>query len=302
MAPEDLREYAGLTTTTILCKQKITLSAAGIELIKWALEGTFGAIEEIGAAKKKATTNGTKEVNGNGIGHNEEMADEEVEHSPHPVAYLVMGCVIVRYQSGGAVEIEWEGNMLNDGIADAVMAVLFTVESSPAAVKRKYHSLVSSSSTADCRAESSKLHHHQHEHSKRNPHANLTSEERFSRLCMFLEAQFGASITPITQPKQAPKPPKPSIDDNGIKAEPMDDEDGDDEDDLADLEAEEMERLHSIGIPVPGVEIRVDKHIAKVWLETLEVECSYGVLKDRVKAVVERAVETVAPLWGQRKA
>src|SRR6266567_3190900 len=36
MAPEDLREYAGLTTTTITCKQRMTLSAAGIDLIKWA--------------------------------------------------------------------------------------------------------------------------------------------------------------------------------------------------------------------------------------------------------------------------
>lgn len=149
MAPEDLREYAGLTTTTIMCKQTITLSAAGVELIRWALEGTFGAIEEIGA-KKKTTVNGTKEMNGNGVDHDEEMADEEVDHSPHPVAYLVMGCVTVRYQSGGAVEVEWEGNMLNDGIADAVMAVLFTVESSPAAVKRKHRTLCSSSTTADC--------------------------------------------------------------------------------------------------------------------------------------------------------
>ena len=37
MAPEDLREYAGLTTTTITCKQRMTLSTAGIDLIKWAL-------------------------------------------------------------------------------------------------------------------------------------------------------------------------------------------------------------------------------------------------------------------------
>ena len=34
------------------------------------------------------------------------------------------------------VELEWEGNMMNDGVADAVMAVLLTVESSPASVKR----------------------------------------------------------------------------------------------------------------------------------------------------------------------
>lgn len=136
MAPEDLREYAGLTTTTIMCKQRITLSAAGIDLIKWALEGTFGAIEQI-SPHKKPSSNGATQVNGHGVSHGEEIADEEVDRSPHAVSYLVMGCVIVRYQNNGEVEVEWEGNMLNDGFADAVLAVLFTVESSPAAVKRR---------------------------------------------------------------------------------------------------------------------------------------------------------------------
>ena len=135
MAPGDLREYAGLTTTSIVCKQRITLSAAGIDLIRWALEGTFGALEEIGL-KSKTMTNGASNMNGHTIEqHNEE--DEEIDHSPHPVAYLVMGCVTVRYQNSGEVEVEWEGNVLNDGIADAVLAVLFTVERSPAAVKRR---------------------------------------------------------------------------------------------------------------------------------------------------------------------
>jgi cleavage and polyadenylation specificity factor subunit 3 len=129
MAPEDLREYAGLTTTTITCKQRMTLSAAGIELIKWALEGTFGSIEELPESKSDGMTNGDSHMNGTS-----EEADEEI--SSHSTAYLVMGCVTVRYRNNGEVELEWEGNMLNDGIADAVMAVLFTVESSPAAVKR----------------------------------------------------------------------------------------------------------------------------------------------------------------------
>lgn len=145
MAAEDLREYAGLDTTSIMCKQRLTLSAAGIELIRWALEGTFGAVEEIGAkqkTKKMMMMNGnTTETNGrNGVAHHyhDEHADEEINHSPHPVAYLIMGCVIVRYQNSGEVTVEWEGNMLNDGIADAVLAVLFTVESSPAAVMRMF--------------------------------------------------------------------------------------------------------------------------------------------------------------------
>lgn len=132
MAPEDLREYAGLTTTTIGCKQRFKLSAAGIDLIKWSLEGTFGSIEELPETKnrKKADDN-TDEKNGD-----EEEADEEVNQLV--AAYLVMGCVTVRYRSNGEVELEWEGNMLNDGIADAVIAVLMSVETSPAAVKRKH--------------------------------------------------------------------------------------------------------------------------------------------------------------------
>lgn len=135
MAPEDLREYAGLTTTTIVCKQRLTLSAAGIDLIQWALEGTFGAIEKIGGKGKEI--NGDAETNGNGSTYGDEMADEEIKRSSQHAAFLVMGCVMVRYQNSGEIEIEWEGNMLNDGIADAVLAVLFSVESSPAAVKRK---------------------------------------------------------------------------------------------------------------------------------------------------------------------
>jgi cleavage and polyadenylation specificity factor subunit 3 len=136
MAPEDLREYAGLTTTTITCKQRLHMSAAGIDLIKWALEGTFGSVEELPEMRKShVLTDGI--ANGNGNGALVEAADEEVVQLV--AAYLVMGCVTVRYRSNGEAELEWEGNMLNDGIADAAMAVLLSVESSPAAVKRKFN-------------------------------------------------------------------------------------------------------------------------------------------------------------------
>ena len=276
MAPEDLKEYAGLTTTTIMCKQRLTLSTAGIDLIKWALEGTFGAVEEI-SPKSKPLSNGDPYSDGIDGTLEKDGVDGQIDHSPRPFSYLIMGCVTIRYENSGEVAVEWEGNMLNDGIADAVLAVLLSVESSPAAVKQ-----------------SSKINPHLHHSEDRNLHANVTAEERFSRLCMFLEAQFGPLITPITQPRITFKSIKQNSDANGIKPDP---EEEVSEDEMKDLEAEEMERLHSMGIPVPGVEIKVDKHVAKVWLETLEVECANGVLRDRVKAVVERAVETVAPLW-----
>ncbi|RMD43019.1 hypothetical protein DV735_g2110, partial [Chaetothyriales sp. CBS 134920] len=225
MAPEDLREYAGLSTTTIICKQHITLATATIDLIKWALEGTFGSIEELG--REPART------------------------------FLIMGCITLRWSGREKqVELEWEANIANDGISDAVMAVLMTI---------------------------------------RNPLADLTADSRFSRLCGFIEEQFGDNITPIERPRLPRPDTKP-----GAKDEPESEEEEEDDALFEEQEATERARLASLGIPVPGLEIKVDKHLARVWLETLDVECAYPVLRDRVKAVVERAAETVAPLWSTR--
>lgn len=263
MAPEDLKEYAGLTTTTIMCRQRLTLSYAGVDLIRWALEGTFGAIR---------TVSSPSIMNGNSNGaKTEEEADEEIKR-PEQTVFEVMGAVTVKVGEQGEVEVEWEGNMANDGIADAVLAVLFTVESSPAAVKQ-----------------SSKQHSHSHEEPKRNPHAGITPQERLSRLCMFLEAQFGEdAIKPIEKPKLPAVIEENSEAEDSAAAEKA----------QAQRELAELQRLHEAGIPVPGLEIRLDEKLsAKVWLETLEVECNTKSLRERIKAVVDRACEVIAPLW-----
>ncbi|OGM49193.1 endoribonuclease ysh1, partial [Aspergillus bombycis] len=290
MAPDDLREYAGLTTTTITCKQHITLSSASMDLIKWALEGTFGAIEEIGPktdVKEELVEDekGSKEESK----LKEEAADEEIPIE-NEQAYLVMGCVVIRYfPRTREVELEWEGNMMNDGVADAVMAVLLTVESSPASVKQS----------------AKQKHHHHHHHTLElpNPHSQLDPEERFARLLMMLEAQFGSDISPIERPRLPTTQLTNGATKNETAAEqtPKEEEEDDDDDEerLADLEAAELARLHALGIPVPGIEIKVDKHIARVWLEDLEVECANAVMRDRVRVVVERAVETVAGMWAE---
>ncbi|PLB44579.1 cleavage and polyadenylation specifity factor, 73 kDa subunit [Aspergillus steynii IBT 23096] len=286
MAPDDLREYAGLTTTTITCKQHITLSSASMDLIKWALEGTFGAIEEIG---QKA--NAKEENVDSKLEEDEEMknepADEEIPIEASQT-YLVMGCVIIRYNPRTReVELEWEGNMMNDGVADAVMAVLLTVESSPASVKQ-----------------SAKQHHHHHHHGELelpNPHSQVDAEERFTRLLMMLEAQFGSDISPIERPRLPEQPSNGAVkNETSIKPDPdSTDQTPDSEDDTSNVKAElaELARLQALGIPVPGIEIKVDKHVARVWLENLEVECANAVMRDRVRVVIERAVETVANMW-----
>ncbi|KAE8330773.1 beta-lactamase-like protein [Aspergillus sergii] len=291
MAPDDLREYAGLTTTTITCKQHITLSSASMDLIKWALEGTFGAIEEIGpktdVKEELVEEKSSKEI----FKLKEEAADEEIPIE-NEQAYLVMGCVVIRYfPRTREVELEWEGNMMNDGVADAVMAVLLTVESSPASVKQS----------------AKQKHHHHHHHDTfelPNPHSQLGPEERFTRLLMMLEAQFGSDISPIERPRL----PTTQLTNGAAKnetsaqlsaAEKTPKEEEEDDESLAELEAAELARLHALGIPVPGIEIRVDKHIARVWLEDLEVECANPVMRDRVRVVIERAVETVASMWAE---
>ncbi|KAI7972945.1 hypothetical protein EIK77_001519 [Talaromyces pinophilus] len=113
---------------------------------------------------------------------------------------------------------------------------------------------------------------------------------------MILEAQFGDTMTPIEKPRLASKAPTQ----NGTTAEgekDAEEEEGEEEEELAQAEADELSRLHALGIPFPGVEIKIDKHVARVWLEDLEVDCSYAVLRDRVRVVLERAVETVASMW-----
>ncbi|KAF3481061.1 endoribonuclease ysh1 [Arthroderma uncinatum] len=291
MAPDDLREYAGLTTTMVTCKQYITLSTASIDLIRWALESTFGLIEEIDPSSnqdiKPSNGNSSQQENDSVIKKGEE-ADEEIP-SYALTTYLIMGCVFVRYNpQRREVEVEWEGNMMNDGVADAVMAVLLTVESSPAAVKRS----------------SKNKHCHSHAPLPDNPHSHLTPHERFMRLCMILEAQFGSDIAPIERPKMkrhgGPKPGADSAKEDASKGETPEPSGSEDEEELQEMEELELARLHSLGIPVPGIEIKVDSHIARVWLETLEVECSYPVLRDRVRVVVERAVETVADMWNTK--
>lgn len=280
MAPEDLKEYAGLATTSIICRQRITLGAAGIDLIKWALEGTFGTIETVRRPKSEA--NGSTEP-----------ADEDVPRREDTAFDIMGGAVRVICKSQGEINLEWEGNAANDSIADAVMAVLLTVESSPAAVKQSSqahsHGHVKHNHFGDSSVDSKKPNGSVFA-KRRNPHANLSPEERLNRLFMFLEAQFGEQgVNPILKPML----PGTGSAANGDTSSPM----KMDEVAKEKAEAAELARLHGLGIPVPGVEIRVDKNVAKVWLEDLEITCENKVLKDRVKKVVERAIETVRPLW-----
>lgn len=111
---------------------------------------------------------------------------------------------------------------------------------------------------------------------------------------MFLESQFGPeALIPIALPRV----PQNTLSQNGNVQEHTEANGSEEEQKLETIQKSEIDRLHKLGIPVPGVQIKVDKMIAKVWLEDLEVECTNKVFGDRVRAVVDRAVEVTAPLW-----
>jgi cleavage and polyadenylation specificity factor subunit 3 len=290
MAHEDLKEYAGLTTTTIICREHLTLRAAGVELIRWALQAAFGEVLEI--TKQDEAINGKIEANGHSKDEQEEEADEEISRSTKH--FLVMSTVHILLRPQGAITVEWEGNMLNDGIADAVLGVLLSVETSPAAVRQSSLQHSHSHGDGEEKDASGALEKRAEAMKKRE----LDPKERLSRLFMLLEAQFGNDVTPINtlrKPPQnagpTPPPDGETPDDDGAKKEEMTDEET----------QKALERLYNIGIPVPGISINVGGQIVRVWLEDMSVEsvtAKSAVLRQRVEMVVREAVECVAPLWG----
>lgn len=148
MAPEDLREYAGLTTTVVTCKQRVPMYAAGLDLIRWSFESMFGAVVDLPDEREEEEGKRIKEEP-----KKEEVDDddydpeaglpltpmeetkEEVKTEISGRTFKIMDAVTVRCRQN-FVEIEWEGNVINDGVADACLAILTSLESSPAAVKR----------------------------------------------------------------------------------------------------------------------------------------------------------------------
>jgi cleavage and polyadenylation specificity factor subunit 3 len=107
--------------------------------------------------------------------------------------------------------------------------------------------------------------HHHHPPTRHNPHSTLDQTQKLARLFLLLENQFGdEAITPF------------ALDDLNMKALSLD-----------------GEKKLDTSIE-PGLDISVPPHTARVWLRDLTVESKSAALRQRVQAVLEKAVETVA--------
>ncbi|KAJ3041824.1 Cleavage and polyadenylation specificity factor subunit 3 [Rhizophlyctis rosea] len=118
MAAEDLPEFTDLVPATI--EQRLVVPArAPFGLVKWLLEMMYGRVEVIGKRSCR-----------------------------------VFDTVTVTQNSDlKTYALEWEGNSINDMVADSVVAILAQAESSPASVKA---------------TKGTNHHHHPHDHDK--PH------------------------------------------------------------------------------------------------------------------------------------
>ncbi|KAL1942393.1 hypothetical protein VTO73DRAFT_5995 [Trametes versicolor] len=101
--PRDLRDFAGLTTCVVTQRQKVALGV-GWDLVRWHLEGMFGAVEE-GMDKDGVVT------------------------------MRVMGAVDVKQTSEHELTLEWDSSASNDMIADSTLGLITGIDKSPASVK-----------------------------------------------------------------------------------------------------------------------------------------------------------------------
>lgn len=169
---------------------------------------------------------------------------------------------------------------------------------------------------------SGQAHAHDHSHDVESNGHGPNPQSRLDGIIGFLQEQFGPdSVSLITTPKLPPlpvrelqtRPVKKSEDDedgdktmggnegpggsddgdlNAVKAE-----DDEAEDDMEARTQAELARLQAIGIPVPGIAVKVDRMEAKLWLEDFEIECGHKALADRIRAIVERACDMMDPIW-----
>lgn len=208
----DLREYSSLATSVVTEKQTVIVNA-GPDLIRYHLEQMFGSIEVL-------------------------LESSDLNE------WLVMDSVRVSYQDNETT-IEWVGTVMNDAIADSVLAVLLSVDSAPASVKISSKSCGCHDHDSVKKEESDLVKVEKKESRYHSGHV-LTTDERISKAMKLLRAQFG---------------------------------------DCLEMDADKTKAT-----------IKIENKTAVINFLDVNVECDYPPLKQRVIHVLERAINTVAPL------
>ncbi|KAI6169320.1 beta-lactamase-like protein [Pisolithus thermaeus] len=136
--PQDLHPFTGLSACTLKQRQTIAVATGG-DLVRWHLEGMFGTVSERFGRDGRLTLR-------------------------------IMDVVDIRHTSEHEMTLEWESSPSNDMIADSTIALIASVDQSPA-------SLQLTALSTPCA----------------HPHATTPNDWRLQRrrVVWFLEAHFG---------------------------------------------------------------------------------------------------------------
>ncbi|KAH3679325.1 hypothetical protein WICMUC_001065 [Wickerhamomyces mucosus] len=149
---DDVREFSTLTSTILKERQTLKVDA-GRDLIQWHLQQMFGYVEV--------------------------LIDDEDEYEIRIMNEITINSI------ESICTIEWTSGIINDSIADSVVAILMSVDSSPASIKI---------SSQPC----SHGHGNEHEH-HHNPVSNTLADSkvttRIKRISKILKAQFGEAFS-----------------------------------------------------------------------------------------------------------
>ena len=180
----------------------------------------------------------------------------------HIAEFDVLNSVHVTLDSKkGRATVEWRGGAIEDTLADAAVAVLAKCESAPQSVRM-----------------AQKPCNHAHPHAIKG-RGEIDIESRSGRVEQALElmrSQFGESNVSVLRGGYV----------NGdshdtVKA------DGDD--------TMEMNGEHGDEGRVEGCEIKVDDHTATVAFDSLQVDCGFRPMKDRIQGILRLLVDAIAP-------
>ncbi|SCW00615.1 LAFE_0C08108g1_1 [Lachancea fermentati] len=124
----DLRDHHMDLSTTVLKERQTIRVDCKNELIYWHLCQMFGDIEVL--------------IDDEGITHSKDINpqenSEDNKKSSQELELRIMGDVKLNIIDNVAT-LEWSQSIMSDSVADSVMAILLSVDSSPASIKRSSH-------------------------------------------------------------------------------------------------------------------------------------------------------------------
>lgn len=160
--PKDLAEFTGLSTSTIIQRQRLALNV-GWDMARWHLEGMYGSVQEGVDLESRRTMR-------------------------------ILGALDIKQSDRHELLLEWVSSINNDMIADSALALLLGIDSSPATVKMttRPHSHDDDHKHDDDELQSANRHPRaDSQHADLSEAAAAKSIERATQVAAFLEAYYG---------------------------------------------------------------------------------------------------------------